>query len=189
MNGEILHEAKTVYDQEAYNALAGLMIRKLRKWPRLVLIFTGFVSVAGAAAIMIAQGLVSAVGAIVLLTGNLLCMFGLYAQRFAVRMMMASSGKGDPPVNRYLFGPDGMRVCAGGGERDYPYAAIHRVLEMSGFLFFFCSDGQVYMMRCTDVRGSAGAFRRFLEERLTQSRAGKGGGEDDALRRTDRQEV
>lgn len=124
MNGEILHEAKTVYDQEAYSALAGLMICKLRKWPRLVLIFTGLVSVAGAAAIMIAQGRVSAVGVIVLLTGNLLCMFGLYARRFAVRMMMASSGKGDPPVNRYLFGPDGMRVCAGGGERDYPYAAI-----------------------------------------------------------------
>ena len=120
MNGEILHEAKTVYDQEAYNALAGLMIRKLRKWPRLVLIFTGFVSVAGAAAIMIAQGRVSAVGAIVLLTGNLLCMFGLYAQRFAVRMMMASSGKGDPPVNRYLFGSDGMRVCAGGRRAGLP---------------------------------------------------------------------
>ena len=51
MNGEILHEAKTVYDQEAYSALASLMICKLRKWPRLVLIFTGFVSVAGAAAI------------------------------------------------------------------------------------------------------------------------------------------
>ena len=100
MNGEILHEAKTVYDQEAYSALASLMICKLRKWPRLVLIFTGFVSVAGAAAIMIAQGRVSAVGVIVLLTGNLLCMFGLYARRFAVRMMMASSGKGDPPVHR-----------------------------------------------------------------------------------------
>ena len=42
---------------------------------------------------------------------------------------------------------------------------------------------------CTDVRGSAGAFRRFLEARLTESRAGKGGDADDALRRTDRQKV
>ena len=76
MNGEILHEAKTVYDQEAYSALAGLMICKLRKWPRLVLIFTGFVSVAGAAAIMIAVTLFNgAQGAVSQATFDATCIY------------------------------------------------------------------------------------------------------------------
>lgn len=168
------YEATTVYDEEAYNALAYLMIHRLRKWPRFLLLVTGFVSVIGSAAMMIAQGRVTAIGAIVLLVGNLMCMFGFLAQRFAVRLMMASSKKGTMPRNDYSFTDESLWIRSGEQEREYSYAYIQRVMEMSGYLFLFLKDGQVYLLRKKGVKGDQKAFMRFLEEKLQESRSTKG---------------
>ena len=170
-NNELVRfRGTTRYTEEAYNALAYLMIRKLRKWPRLLVILTGFVSVAGAAAMMILQKQISVVGIIVLLVGNILCMFGFFAQRFCVKMMMAGNKKGVVPQNDYLFMDDCMRVMSGENHKDYSYGYIRRVLEMSGYLFMFTSDGQLYLLSLKGMKGSLKDFRAFLEERISQSR-------------------
>lgn len=52
----MLYQVETVYDEEAYSALAYLMIRKLRRWPRILLLITGFFSIVGAALLMIYEG-------------------------------------------------------------------------------------------------------------------------------------
>lgn len=164
----------TKYTEEAYNVLAYLMICKLRKWPRMLVILTGCVSVIGSAAMMILQGQASAMGLIVLLIGNILCMFGFFAQRFCVKMMMAGNKKGHVPQNEYLFMDDVMRVRSGEAQKDYSYGYIRRVLEMSGYLFLFTGDGQLYLLSMAGMKGNLKAFRAFLEERITQSRAAKG---------------
>ena len=77
------YEIKTRYDEAAYTALVHLMMKKLRRWPRLILLATGFISVAGSAAVMFTQG-VSLTGAAFLIAGNLMCMFGLFAPGYFI---------------------------------------------------------------------------------------------------------
>ena len=145
------------------------MMKKLRRWPRLVILATGSVSVAGSAAVMFTQG-VSLTGAIFLIAGNLMCMFGLFAPRIAVRMMIASNKKGEAPVNVYVFSDEGMCVRSGETEKEYSYGFIRRILEMSGYLFFFMQDGQTYLLRAADAANYA-AFREYLNERVLAARA------------------
>lgn len=163
------YEIKTRYDEAAYAALVHLMMKKLRRWPRLVILASGFVSVAGSAAVMFTQG-VSLTGAIFLIAGNLMCMFGLFAPRIAVRMMIASNKKGEAPVNVYVFSDEGMCVRSSETEKEYSYGFIRRILEMSGYLFFFMQDGQTYLLRAADAANYA-AFREYLNERVLAARA------------------
>ena len=148
------------------------MMKKLRRWPRLILLATGFISVAGSAAVMFTQG-VSLTGAAFLIAGNLMCMFGLFAPRIAVRMMVASNKKGEAPVNAYAFSDEGMRVRSGETEKEYSYGFIRRILEMSGYLFFFMRDGQTYLLRAADAANYP-AFREYLNERVLTARGARG---------------
>lgn len=166
------YEIKTRYDEAAYTALVHLMMKKLRRWPRLILLATGFISVAGSAAVMFTQG-VSLTGAVFLIAGNLMCMFGLFAPRIAVRMMVASNKKGEAPVNAYAFSDEGMRVRSGETEKEYSYGFIRRILEMSGYLFFFMRDGQTYLLRAADAANYP-AFREYLNERVLTARGARG---------------
>lgn len=100
-----------------------------------------------------------------------MCLFALYAQKFAVKMMMAAGKKGKTPVNTYLFSDEGMKVRNGQGEREYSYGFISRVIDMSGYLFFFCADGQTYMLRQQNLRGRKKAFLRDLEAKLEEAQA------------------
>lgn len=168
------YQATTEYGEEACRALAYLMIRRLRKWPRWMLVITGIITVIGSAAIMLLNGQVSAVGLIFLLLGNVMCMFGLLAERFCVRMLMASHRKNGIPQNTYLFFQQKLRIQNEAAHRDYAYGDFSRVLEMSGYLFLFMADGQMYLLKLKDVKGNLKAFRAFLEEKLTQSRNAKG---------------
>ena len=167
------YEIKTRYDEAAYAALVHLMMKKLRRWPRLVILATGFVSVAGSAAVMFTQG-VSLTGAIFLIAGNLMCMFGLFAPRIAVRMMIASNKKGEAPVNVYVFSDEGMRVRSSETEKEYSYGFIRRILEMSGYLFFF--------MRITPRSGN-------ISTSASWRRAQRGGAKNDRIRQPDRPQV
>lgn len=160
----------TVYDQAAYIALVNLMMNKLRRWPRMIILATGFVSVVGSGMLMLTQGSVSAGPFLVMMLGSMMCMLGFFAPRFAVRMMMASNKKGPAPENTYLFSRDGMRIQNGATQKDYTYAFMNRLLEMSGYLFLFMKDGQVYMLRQTDVKGGYSRLHQYLEECLTAER-------------------
>ena len=171
MNDTIRFEVRTRYDEAAYRALVCLMIGRLRRWPRRVVLLTGFTAVIVSAWIMIASGDASILAFAVLLTGNLTCMFGLFAPRIALRMMMASNRKGDTPLFEYRFSDGEMRVRAQDREHSYTYAFIRKVLEMSGYLFFFTGDRQVYLLNIRDISGNYRTFRSFLDERLQASRA------------------
>ena len=168
------HKATTEYNEEAYNALAFLMMRRLRKLPRILLIVSGLITVALSAVVMIRSGAVSALGIILLLVGNIAAIFGLFAQRFCVKMMMASNKKGETPQNTYLFSEDKFSVHTPDIVKEYGYGDILRVLEMSGYLFLFMADNLMYMIALKDVKGSQKIFRDFLEEKITQSRKAKG---------------
>ncbi len=161
------YEAATTYDEAAYAALAYLMIRRLRRAPRLILIVLGLATVVGAAVMMLLEGRVSALWLVLLAMGNVVCMVGLLAEKFAVRMMCAANKKGAPEV-RYVFREDGMTVATPEETHAYAYGEVVRVLDMSGYLFFFCRDGQVYMLRQAEMKGHLKAFRAFLEEKLTK---------------------
>ena len=160
MNENIRFKATTCYDEEAYNVLTYLMIHKLRKWPRIMLIIVGLLTALGSGVLMLYTGTLSA--------------FGVLAQRFAVKIMMAGSKKGETPQNTYLLMENCLRVQSGEIQKDYAYGSLRRVLEMSGYLFLFTDDGQLYLLALKDVKGSVKEFRAFLEERITQARQAKG---------------
>ena len=166
-----LYTCKTVYDEAAYTALVHLMMKKLRRWPRRIILLTGFVSMMGAAAMMFMQG-VSLIGAVFLIAGNLMCMFGLFAPRIAVRMMMASNKKGEMPVNEYTFDEDEVQISTAQTQKTYSYGFFHRILEMSGYLFFFMQDEQIYLLKTSDMP-DYNTFRAFLNEHVLAAREKK----------------
>lgn len=174
MEESIRFRASTRYDEDAYNALAYLMIRKLRKWPRLLLMVVGLATSFGSALLMLFQGSITPMGLLLMMLGSLMTLFAVLAQRFCVKMMMASNQKGQLPQNSYLFGDDTLCVKSGERRKEYRYQSIRRVLEMSGYLFFFMEDGQLYLLALKDVKGSLKEFRSWLEDRITQARSTKG---------------
>lgn len=174
MEESIRFRATTRYDEKAYNALAYLMIRKLRKWPRIMLIVIGLVTSFGSAVLMLYQGKITPLGILMMMLGSMMTLFAVLAQHFCVKMMMAANKKGQTPKNTYLFCDEAMSVDNGDEPKRYPYTALRRVLEMSGYLFFFMEDGQVYLLELKSVKGSLKDFRAYLEERITQARSTKG---------------
>lgn len=174
MNENIRFKATTCYDEEAYNVLTYLMIHKLRKWPRIMLIIVGLLTALGSGVLMLYTGTLSAFGMLLMMLGSAMCFFGVLAQRFAVKIMMAGSKKGETPQNTYLLMENCLRVQSGEIQKDYAYSSLRRVLEMSGYLFLFTDDGQLYLLALKDVKDSVKEFRAFLEERITQARQAKG---------------
>lgn len=174
MEERIRFRATTRYDEEAYNALAYLMIRKLRKWPRILLLVTGLVTAFGSAVLMLYQGSISPLGLLLMMLGSLMTFFSVLAQRFCVKMMMASAKKGQTPKNTYLFAGEALCIENGEQRKRYSYASMRRVLEMSGYLFFFMDDGQLYLMALKDVKGNLKDFRTYLETRINEARQAKG---------------
>lgn len=165
--------AVTRYDENACNALAYLMIHRLRKVPRIMLIVAGMLTAFGSAALMLYIGNITPLGLLMMMLGSMLSIFGVLAQRFAVKMMTAQYKKNGVPENTYLFYEDHLRIQAAAQYRDYRYDDLLRVLEMSGYLFLFTRDHQLYLLGLKDVKGSQRKFRAFLEDRITQARAGK----------------
>ncbi len=67
---------------------------------------------------------------------------------------------------QYTFAEDEIVVSVGDREHKYSYAYILRLLEMSGLLFIFMKDGQVYILRQKDVKGGYGKLKAMLEENV-----------------------
>lgn len=165
MNAEPIFTAETRYDEAAYGALVGLMMR-LRRWPRRVVLLTGLLSVALSGYAMLKAGEVSAIALLFLFLGNLFAALGILAPRFVVRLLMAGNPKGEIPRNQYAFHEDCLIAVTRAGTRRYGYGELRRVVERGGYLFFFCGDGQAYLLRREDVRGGYAALRDFINARL-----------------------
>ena len=169
MSESARYQAKTRYDKEACDALAFLMMNRLRKWPRIILLVTGLLSIVGAAWYMLQAGEVTVLPILLLLAGNFMSVFGLFARQFAAKMLLNSVGK--DAENTYVFTDEQFLIRgAKGDERAYGYDFIRRVIRMSGYLFFFMRDGQTYLLKEANVPG--GGFQAFLDERLA-ARKGK----------------
>ncbi|MEG0740773.1 MAG: YcxB family protein [Clostridia bacterium] len=170
-NSERVLEAVTVYDQAAYQALVHLMMTKLRRWPRYFLMLTGALTIVGSGYTMIVQGLISPWMLLLLLLGNLLFVVALFADRFALRLMMASNRKGTTVTNHYRFHENDWGIQNSAVQQQYTYAFINRVLETENYLFFFMRDGQVYLLRRTDMTlGTYPQLRALLDEKLASAK-------------------
>lgn len=160
--------AKTTYDQQICHSLVYLMLCKLRRWPRYVLLALGLATAVIAGMIMLTEGRVSALPFLVMILGSMLCTAAIFLRHLAARMLTASYGKRFPTF-AYAFAPDEIRVACDGREQGYSYGYILRLLEMSGLLFMFMRDGQVYILRQQDVQGGYDQLKAALEERIKKA--------------------
>lgn len=155
----------TTYDAQSCDSLVYLMLYKLRKWPRYMLMCLGLATAVIAGMIMLTEGRVSALPFLVMILGSMLCTAALFLRRLATKMLIASYGK-QFPTFCYTFAEDEIIVSVGDREHKYSYAYILRLLEMSGLLFMFMKDGQMYILRKKDVRGGYDSLKKLLEAKM-----------------------
>lgn len=155
----------TTYDEQICSSLVYLMLYKLRKWPRYMLMALGVATAVIAGMIMLAEGRVSALPFLVMILGSMLCTAAIFLRQLATRMLVASYGKRYPTFC-YTFGADEIGVAVNDREQQYSYAYVLRLLEMSGLLFMFMKDGQVYILRQKDVTVGYDRLKALLEENV-----------------------
>lgn len=155
----------TTYDEQICSSLVYLMLYKLRKWPRYMLMALGLATAVIAGMIMLAEGRVSALPFLVMILGSMLCTAAIFLRQLATRMLVASYGK-QYPTFCYTFGADEISVAVNDREPQYSYAYVLRLLEMSGLLFMFMKDGQVYILRQRDVTVGYDRLKALLEEKV-----------------------
>lgn len=156
---------KTTYDEQVCASLAYLMLNKLRKWPRYAILSFGMVTTVAAGMIMLTEGRVNALPFLVMIVGSMLCMVGFNLRTIVTKLLLAQYGSNMPEF-RYEFSPDEIRITHGEQEKQYSYDYILRLLEMSGLLFMFMKDGQVYILRQVDVKQGYSQLKQLLEHRV-----------------------
>ena len=157
--------AQTTYDEQICSSLVYLMLHKLRRWPRYILLARGFATVIISGLIMLTEGAVSALPFLVMIFGSLLCTAAFFLRQLATKLLTASYGKNYPTIS-YTFAPEEIHIVNEDRDHDYSYGYILRLLEMSGLLFMFMRDGQVYILRQKDVQGGYDQLKAVLEERI-----------------------
>lgn len=116
-----------------------------------MLISMGLITSVAAGMFMVSSGSVHALPFLMMVLGSMLCMIGLYLKEVASRMLIASYN-GVYPKFSYRFCEEDIRITYQDREVNYSYAYILRLLEMSGYLFMFMKDGQLYILRSDDVQ-------------------------------------
>lgn len=157
----------TAYNEDACRALVHLMLGKLRRWPRYALILTGIVTSVAAGMLMVMQGSVSALPFLCMIVGSMLCTVGFYLETVACRMLVAVYHKGYPSFE-FSFSEEEIRIIYADHEIYYSYAYVYRLIEMSGYLFMFMHDGQMYMIRQSDVPGNYLRLKELLNQKCAK---------------------
>lgn len=155
----------TTYDEEACASLVYLMLCKLRRWPRYMLMGLGLATAVIAGMIMLVEGRVSAGPFLVMILGSMLCTAAIFLRQLATKMLVASYGR-DFPTFQYTFAADEITVAVGDREQKYSYGYVLWLLEMSGLLFMFMRDGQVYILRQKDVAVGYERLKSWLEDHM-----------------------
>lgn len=163
MNAEI--HVSTTYDEQICESLVYLMLYRLRRWPRFMLIALGLITAVLAGMMMLTEGRVSALPFLVMILGSLLCTAGIFLRQLATKMLIASYGA-QFPTFRYTFAAEEITIASQDRERRYSYGYVLRLLEMAGLLFMFMRDGQVYILRQSDVTLGYAKLKTALEERV-----------------------
>lgn len=160
--------AVTTYDEQVCAALAYLMLNKLRRWPRMAILSTGIVTAVAAGMIMLTEGRVSALPFLIMILGSMLCMVGFNLRLVTTKLLVAQYGSHWPEFH-YVFSQDEILVKHGEQKKQYTYGYVMRLLEMSGFLFMFMKDGQVYILRQADVKEGYSQLKELLENKVRKA--------------------
>ena len=163
MNAEI--RVTTTYDEKICDSLVYLMLYRLRRWPRFLLMGVGLITAVLAGMIMVTEGRVSALPFLMMLLGSLLCTAGIFLRPLATKLLTASYGDRYPTFS-YTFAAEEITIATGDREQKYSYGYVLRLLEMSGLLFMFMRDGQMYILRQSDVKGGYARLKAALEQRV-----------------------
>ncbi len=170
MNSQsFLFEAKTTYDQNAYRALVQLMLRRLRRWPRLAVLSLGFLTLAAAAYRLFTAPSFDVVAVVLLIFGNALIIFSAFAEYFLVQMLGAETGKKHPLINRYRFFESFLEIAPSCGDSSQiPYEQISRILDYKGYLFLFVGGRSAYILSPRSItKGTEEKLRDFLNQKLS----------------------
>lgn len=155
----------TTYDEQICSSLVYLMLYKLRRWPRYMLMGLGLATAVIAGMIMLTEGKVSALPFLVMILGSMLCTAAIFLRQLATKTLTASYGKHFPTFS-YTFAEDEIVITVDDRVQKYSYGYVLRLLEMSGLLFMFMKDGQVYILRQTDVKAGYARLKALLEEKV-----------------------
>jgi len=167
---DILFEATTTYDEAAYRALTRLMLRKLRKMPRILLICLGILMLVTGGWLFFADGRLSIRASLLLLSGNFITLFSIMAEHFLVRMLMAENSKYGKLINLYQFHYEGMTFSNNHTKACIPYSEFGPVFDNGAYLFLFMKNRQAFILRKSEMRkGTAEELCSFLEKRITSA--------------------
>ena len=75
----------------------------------------------------------------------------------------------DVKLPKDVFSQDEILVKHGEQKKQYTYGYVMRLLEMSGFLFMFMKDGQVYILRQADVKEGYSQLKELLENKVRKA--------------------
>lgn len=117
---------------------------------------------------------------LIIFLGNIMVILGAAAPYIATRMMVASNKKEEIPTVHYAFCPGQVKIQNQKGNVEYPYRAIQRVFDTTGYFIFYFDDRQVYLMNQKDLKGgSVESFSAFLNDQIAR-------GADDGVGATNR---
>lgn len=172
MNEEkLLFEVKTVYDQQNYKILVQLMLRKLRRFPRMAVLLLGCGTLFLAGYRIFTRTSFDLTGIILLLFGNALVIFAVFAEYFLTMMLCAETGKKTPLVNCYRFYSENLEVSSSAGQLStIPYSHFERILEYQNRLFLFMDDKNAFILDLSAIiKGRECKLKAFLNEKLAQN--------------------
>ena len=171
-----LFEMKTVYDQETYRILVQLMLRKLRRLPRLAVLTLGFGTLFLAGYRLFTGADFDLICVLLLLLGNTLSIVAVFAEHFLTLMLCAETGKKNPLVNHYRFYPEELEISPSNGQPfRIPYSHFGRILEYKNRFFLFVDNKNAFILNPSSMtKGTERNLRDFLNKKLTENLQEKG---------------
>lgn len=168
---DCLFEIHTVFNRDTYRALVQLMLRKLRRWPRIMLLTLGFGTLFLAGYRILTVDTFDVVSILFLILGNVLILFSVFAEHFLIRMLCAQTGVQTPLLNRYYFFSADWEVRSGNADPErLSYERITRILEYQHYLFLFLDGKNAYILDLGSIKkGTEKGLRAFLEKVITRS--------------------
>ena len=168
---EILFEMKTTYDQNTYRSLVQLMLRKLRRTPRLAVLTLGFGTLFLSGYHLLSTSTFSLTIMLFLIFGNALIIFSVFAEYFLTSMLCAETGKKHPLVNCYRFYLKKVEISPSNGETFcIPYAHFNHILEYQNLLFLFADNKNTFILDPSSMtKGNEKNLKTFLNQKLKEN--------------------
>ncbi len=164
-------ESHTTYDGAAYRALIAVMTRKVRPMPRIVLLSVSvLLLISGAVWPLLSDTRV--VGGLLLLLGCVLCLFAVFMEFFAAKMLMKEQKADQSVIYLYRFLDTEFTVTNAVDTSTVSYESIQKILPFRNYLFLF-GNNQVHMVEVGHLSNGTGEdLSKFLESRINQQNNG-----------------